>query len=275
MWMTGRETTRVLMAALLWAIVSISVSAQTSPAATQGSKTATRAEHTSPKPQGESMIQHGGLKLTEGEKLLAEGSRKAILNTGISAPYFEKHFRLVRVFDKMGDRRVVWKFNVNEYEATVNDAVGFYTDGGKRVDVNSVTGTLAATHEIQKTITRREAERAMRACIGEFTDGGVTYAAYGGVSPRATLMLNGSSVVKPPTSAEKRREAERREKEEREREARERRAKKNSRDKKRPPVDVEEEEDEGRKLPVIYVGVVDLETGKCIKGRALAGPPQP
>ena len=210
----------------------------------------------------------GAAKLTESEQGLVAGSRLAVLNAGLSGDYFDRHFRLARVVDKAGDRRVVWKFTVNAYQAIVNDAVGFYTEGGRRVDTHSVSGLLAAAHEIEKTITPREAERAMTACIGPHTDGGVTYAAFG-APPRATLMLNGSSVVKPAGGAEKR-SAERR----REREERERKARRKSRGSKKPAADEGEEEDEG-KQPVIYVGVVNLETGKCLKGRAVAGPPQP
>jgi hypothetical protein len=210
----------------------------------------------------------GAAKLTESEQSLVAGSRLAIVNAGLGGDYFDRHFQLARVVDKAGDRRVVWKFTVNDYQAVVNDAVGFYTEGGKRIDTHSVNNLLAAAHEIEKTIAPREAERAMRACIGPYTDGGVTYAAFG-APPRATLMLNGSSFVKPAGGAGQRRAQMRREREERERKAR-----RKSRGHKQPPADEGEEEDEG-KQPVIYVGVVNLETGKCLKGRAVAGPPRP
>jgi hypothetical protein len=203
--------------------------------------------------------------LTEGEKRLADGSRKAILRAGISAPYFEKHFRLVRVFDKTGDRRVVWKFTVNEYAAIVNDAVGFYTDGGKRVDVNSVATSLASAHDITRTIPRKTAERIMRRCIGNFGNQAVEYRAFG-TSGAAVLLLTAQSVAAPKVIVS-RAERERREREERERQKR----KEERRRLQEQGVMTMPDEDDEKGRPKIVLGMVNLETGKCTKGTGIAG----
>lgn len=151
------------------------------------------------------------------EKSLVAGSRAAIIKTGISGAYFDSHFRLANVVDRTGDRRVVWRFSVGGYEATVIDSVGFYTEGGRRFDTHSVAGTLTSTEDITRTITRRRAEAAMRRCIGPFTDPQVEYRAHGEAG-RAALLLTASRVVPaPPESRAARARREREEREARER----------------------------------------------------------
>lgn len=49
---------------------------------------------------------------------LEQSSRKAIIETGFSEAYFDKHLRIVATFDKPGDIRVVWRFSLNGYEGT-------------------------------------------------------------------------------------------------------------------------------------------------------------
>lgn len=220
------------------------------------------------------LAQSDAAKLTEAGQRIARGSRSAIISLGISEGYFDEHFKLVSVVDAPGDRRVVWKFSIGEYETIVSDSLGFYTDErGRRVEVYSVANTLSAAHEIKRTIPRRRAERVMRACIGEYANGTVVYGAQG-LPRRATLMLTASSIVKPTprASAKERREKERREKERRERAERERRAGGKIPGRESRPAGAERDESEEERAPV-YVGVVDLETGKCAKGRNVVTAP--
>jgi hypothetical protein len=56
-------------------------------------------------------------QLTASEQTLVDGSKQAILETGISEPYFKTHFKLLNVIDKPSDRRVVWQFSINQYPA--------------------------------------------------------------------------------------------------------------------------------------------------------------
>jgi hypothetical protein len=77
--------------------------------------------------------------LTASEQTLVDGLKQAILETGISGAYFTAHFKLLNVVDKPSDRRVVWQFSVNQYEAVLNDAIGYYTEGAKRVNTCACT----------------------------------------------------------------------------------------------------------------------------------------
>jgi hypothetical protein len=200
-------------------------------------------------------------RLSEAEERLARDSRAAIVAQGISAPYFDAHFKLFKVSDAQGDRRVVWRFEVNGHAAFVNDTVGYYTDArGRLVDTHSVASALPAAHDITRTISRTRAERIMRACIGRFEGGAVVYRA-AGLPERASLIFTASSAphrTRRESSAE------------REREEREASAKKGQ-----PPrqTDVIEEGDNEGGEPV-YLGAVDLETGRCTRGRGVADHPR-
>src|SRR5947209_2141651 len=108
-------------------------------------------------------------RLSEAGEKLARDSKAAIIAQGISEIYFDAHFKVLKVVDAPGDRRIVWRFEVNGHEALVNDTVGYYTDARGRVfDTHSIAGALPAAHDITRTISRRRAEQLMRACIGRF-----------------------------------------------------------------------------------------------------------
>lgn len=200
--------------------------------------------------------------LNDSERALVEGSREAIIKTGLSAAFFDEHFRVASVVDRAGDRRVVWRLSVNGYEASVNDSIGFYTEGARRVDTHSVAATLNETSDITRTIPRRRAEAIMRLCIGRFLDPRVEYRAHG-AGGRAALLLTAHSLVP------RRREARvRGELEERERRGRARAGGSQASDE----VGSEDEEGEG---PVVVLGAVDLVTGECTVGYGQAGPRPP
>lgn len=205
--------------------------------------------------------------LTASERALVAGSREAIIGTGLSPSFFDSHFRVARVVDRAGDRRVVWRLSVGGHEAAVNDSVGFYTEGGRRVDTHSVAATLSETHDITRTITRRRAETLMRRCIGRFRNPQVEYRAHG-AGGRAALLLTAHSLV-----PRRREERGRGELEEREREARERRARAQTGGSRE--LDEVETEDEGGEGPVVVLGAVDLVTGECTFGYGQAGPLPP
>ncbi|MDT7781411.1 MAG: hypothetical protein QOC99_3923 [Acidobacteriota bacterium] len=209
-------------------------------------------------------------ELTVAEKVIVQGSREAILKSGITEPYFDNHFRVERVFNNPGDRRVVWRFSVNGYEATVSDTLGFYTEGGKRVDTHSVASTLPSTSDITRTITRRQAERIMRRCIGKFTNPHIEYRAHG-ADGRAALLFTAQNIMAPPTGRG-RAARERREREERE-EREVRAGAQGQAGGGGHQLDViEAEGNEWKRRPVILLGAVDLVTGKCMMGRAQSTP---
>lgn len=157
-----------------------------------------------------------------------EKSKRAIIETGISEAYFDKHFKLVKTVNDPADRRVEWLYSVNEYEAQLVDAIGFHATGGKRVFVHGIKNQLYATHEIVKTLRLERARRILRSCIGKFEAEAVIYRTLT-VPGKARLYLTGRSIPE--------------------------------RERNQKPKATEGEE-EGQFL---YVGFVDVETGKCVK----------
>jgi hypothetical protein len=215
--------------------------------------------------------------LNASERALVAGSREAIIKTGISAAFFDEHFRVARVVDRTGDRRVVWRLSVGGYEATINDSIGYYTEGARRVDTHSVASAIPTTNDITRTITRRRAELLMRRCIGRFINPQVEYRASGS-DGRAALLFTAHTLV-PRRREEHEREGrghearERKEREEREREERARRERAQTGG--AQSSDQVEAEDEGDEGPVIVLGAVDLVTGECSIGYGQAGPLPP
>lgn len=198
-------------------------------------------------------------QLTPSETVLVEGSKQAILATGISEPYFKQHFKLLRVVDKPSDRRVMWQFSVNEHQTVITDAVGYYTQGGKQVDTHSVAKELGQTSEIHRTVTRARALRIMKSCIGPFDTPSVTY---GPVEGRAELLLVAAARVpgeKNKSEREKKREREREERDKRKASA--------------AGTDyIESEEEDAEGGTPITLGAVNLRTGKCTRGAAISSP---
>ncbi|HEY0764974.1 MAG TPA: hypothetical protein VGD61_21525 [Pyrinomonadaceae bacterium] len=199
-------------------------------------------------------------KLTDSEQTLVDGSRKAIIDTGISEPYFNTHFKLLNVIDKPSDRRVAWQFSVNQYQAVLNDSIGYYTEGAKRVDTHSIAKSLGQTTEIQNTIPRARALRLMKSCIGNFENPAVEY---GPVDGRAALLLTAHARKRVESNSERERERER---------AREEREAREKRKARAAGTDVvESEEDEGESKPLLF-GAINLQTGKCTKGAGVIAP---
>ena len=206
-----------------------------------------------------SLFAPGQSTLTKSEAALVEGSKQAILATGISESYFNTHFKLLSVVDKPSDRRVMWQFSVNEHQTVVTDAIGYSTQGGKQIDLHSVGKALGQTSEISRTVTRARALRIMRSCIGPYETPSVTY---GPVDGRAELLLVAAARV-PAEKSKSEREKER----EREREER------NKQKAVTAGIDaLAKEEEEGEGGAPIMLGAVNLRTGKCTKGAALSSP---
>jgi len=193
-------------------------------------------------------------KLTDAQSAMVADSRRAIIATGVSEEYFDRHFKIVKVVNQPGDRRIVWEFSVNGHVTNLSDVLGYYTKDGKRADTHSVVSTLRRMTEIEKTISRSAANRIMRQCIGAYAHPAIEFVTMGN---EARLVLTAESARKT---------ARHNEKEEREREARERANK--SQNKQGADV-IENEGDNG---PPIVTGTVDLQSGKCTQGRLTTTP---
>lgn len=167
---------------------------------------------------------------SKADQEMAADSKKAIIETGISEPYFNEHFRLLKVVNEAGDRHIEWKYSVNEYETLLVDDVGYYTsDKGQRVDVHSIKNELFSAYDIKKTIPRSKADAALKSCIGEHKDAVVVYRSLKAPG-KARLYLSARS--KTPFEGEE---------------------------------EKEKEKETEREIEGIFfnVGFIDLETGKC------------
>ena len=197
-------------------------------------------------------------KLTSAEELLVQGSKDAILATGISAEYFQTHFKLLKVVNQPADQRVTWQFSINEHNVLINDSIGFYTAGTKRVSTHSVAKALGQTTEIQRTLTRARALKLLQSCIGNFENPTVHY---GPVNGQAQLLIVGYKRARVESKSEREKERER------EREKREKqKATAAGTDL------IESEEEEGGNAPPLILGAINLQTGKCTRGAGLTSP---
>jgi hypothetical protein len=196
--------------------------------------------------------------LTEAEKVLVEDSMKAIIETGMSESYFRSHFKVFRVVNQPADRRVMWEFSLNGYQAIIKDSIGSYMHGQTRVDTHNISQTLGKTNDITTTIARPRALSLMKKCIGSFSEPSVQYTPMNG---RAELLLvaSASSRVGDRQNAETR---------ERENEEKKKALKKST----QPGNDeIESEEEETKVRPVIF-GYINLQTGKCTRSAGVASP---
>ena len=182
-------------------------------------------------------------------------SKKAIIETGFSEKYFDEHFRLVDAIDKTGDLRVVWRFSVNEYDASVIDSIGYYTEKQKREYVHSIKNTLGSTRDISKTIPKPRAAALMSSCLGKYAGEAVVLMRLSPGEP-ASLYLTAHSVPATVKTQSKERPDQ-------------------ESDKKGGYSDAKNDQPEREpriKGPQIYFGYINLETGKCARGRAAVMP---
>jgi hypothetical protein len=249
-------------------IFAFAASGQTTQAHAQGKQPSSRHEIMTKSTTGQmpkTSDAHVELKLTDEEARMVQGSRAAIIDAGFSAGYFDAHFSLSRVVNASNDRRVLWRYSLGEYNTVVNDTLGSYTDAkGRRIDTHSARTTLRGAHDVLHVIPKRRAERIMRSCIGAFKTGAVVMQA-DGAEGRTALVFTAISIPKP-------RRADRAEREERERRERTKKeASKGARGQTQRDV-LEEDEGEGDGEP-LYIGSINLETGRCVKGEAIADHP--
>jgi hypothetical protein len=195
--------------------------------------------------------------LSASEQLLVAGSRKAIIQTGITAAYFDTHFKLIEVINKPSDRRVSWRFTINEYQTIIQDSIGYYTQGSEHFYTHAVAARLGQTSEIKKTLKKARALRSLRACLGSYLTPSIEY---GAIDGQAQLMLVAHS-------SKRRSEREMEAEEKREREKEQAAAKLGS-----SATDTIESEGEENDRPPSIMAAVNLQTGKCTKGLGVIAP---
>lgn len=201
------------------------------------------------------VAQAGTIQRSADERELIKSSRQAILETGFSESYFDQHFKISRVFNKPSDTRILWKLSVNGYQVEVNDALGYYTGAqGEKVYTHSIKNTLGATRDITKTISRRKAEALLWSCLGGFTNPAIVLMRLA-PGEKASLYLTAHSITRRPKVPFER----------------DRKAGSDKSAKSDSQVDQPEREDT-EKRPPLYVGYIQLESGRCSKGQAIATP---
>lgn len=196
-------------------------------------------------------------KLTPSEEALVQGSKTAILSTGMSEEFFQTHFKVLRVVDQPADRRVTWQFSINEHNVVINDSIGYYTEGTERIDTHSIAKALGQTTDIERTLSRARALKILQSCIGSFDNPAVHY---GPVNGQAQLVMVGYKRARVESKSEREKERER------ERENREKQKATAA------GTDLIESEEEEGKSPPLILGAVNLQTGKCTKGAAVIAP---
>lgn len=197
----------------------------------------------------------GSLQLqnTLNEDDIARSSRQAIIETGMSDHHFDEHITLVKVVNKPGDLRVLWKYSLDSYAVTLNDSIGFYTTGNhKQVYVHSIKDILRSTHDIKRTISRSRATRLMTSCIGKHAGDTVVFLKLSD-STYSTFYLTAHSL----TSARTRDDRER--------------SRKGGDETSRASGGRDTLESEDIQKP-LKVGYINLETGRCTQGEAVVAP---
>lgn len=273
--MNRKSLSLIFALALMLACVSAQASAQETtppavaattqrPVRSQRAKTQRRVSRKKAVPVAPSVKETPMPELSAEASKLVEGSKRAVLATGISEPYFKQHFRLVRVMDKPGNRFVEWKYSVNEYETLLTDSVGYTTIEGKRVNIHSIGSTLGSTSDINKTIPKRQAQRIIKNCIGQYSDDTVIFQPLWS-SNKAKLYLTAMSAVPTTAAAPVVKKVD---------------AASSTPTATAPPPTAKtpapSSEDmphsKGRDVtprPPFWIGYVNLETGECIKGRGV------
>jgi hypothetical protein len=258
----------VSLSVVVIVVLAFAASGCSSLARAQGRQPSPRREAVAKSPKGlaqKAVDASNDMKLTDEESRMVKGSRAAIIEAGFSESYFDAHFRLNHVVNSPNDRRILWRFSLGEYNAVVGDSLGFYIDEkGRRIDTHSARATLHSAHDVLHVIQKWRAERIMRSCIGAFTNGAVVLQA-DGADGQTALVFIATSMPKP-------RRKDRAEREERERRERAKKKRTEGALGQAQRDVLENEDDEGDGEP-IYIGSVNLETGRCTKGQAVSEHP--
>lgn len=109
--------------------------------------------------------------------LLVQESKETILRYGFSEDFFDTHFTLEFFSDDIhvpGGPRIIWKFTMGDYVATVGDALGYRRDGDTLTYIHGIapaqTLELPIFSDFEDVLSKSEADTLMRSCIGEFTE---------------------------------------------------------------------------------------------------------
>ncbi len=134
---------------------------------------------------------------------MVQESKLEIIASGMSPEYVEAHFSVANMIDEDTEKKVIWWFTIGEYKIEVIDLVSWTQDAnGNIVYTHAIRQEWGNTRNIEKVISPAEAEQAMRACIGEFTEVSFRFTAFDLPGSASPWMIAKSTQPAPGGSAE-------------------------------------------------------------------------
>jgi hypothetical protein len=130
-------------------------------------------------------------------------SKLEIIASGMSPEYVEAHFSVANMIDEDTEKKVIWWYTIGEFKIEVIDMVSWNQDGsGNIVYTHAIRQDWGTTRNIEKVISKMDAENAMRACIGEFTEVSFQFTAFDLPGSASPWMIAKSTQPAPGGSAE-------------------------------------------------------------------------
>jgi hypothetical protein len=130
------------------------------------------------------------LALASEERRIAEASRRVIVDAGLSSAYADAHVFFDRVLRDGEEWVVQWRFSDGDRIVPLIDRI---TAGSGATLAHSLASQLGRAHDLTNVIPASQANSALRACIGEFEQPIVRFAATIVDGP-ASLTLTARSV---------------------------------------------------------------------------------
>jgi hypothetical protein len=114
-------------------------------------------------------------------------SKLEIIASGMSPEYVEAHFSVANMIDEDTEKKVIWWYTIGEFKIEVIDMVSWTQDASGNIAYNhAIRQDWGTTRNIEKVISKMDAENAMRACIGDFQELSFRFTAFdlpGSASP--------------------------------------------------------------------------------------------
>lgn len=130
-------------------------------------------------------------------------SKMEIIASGMSAEYVDAHFSVAEMVDEDKEKKVIWNYTLGEYKIIVVDQISWTQDASGNIQyTHAIRQEWGNTRNIEKVISSAEAEQAMRACIGEFTEVSYRFTAFDLPGSASPWMIAKSTQPAPGGSAE-------------------------------------------------------------------------
>jgi hypothetical protein len=105
-------------------------------------------------------------------------SKMEIIASGMSAEYVEAHFKVVEMIDEETEKKVIWRYQIGEYQIEIIDLVNWNMDAQGNIQyTHNIRQEWGTTRNIETVISSAEADQAMRNCIGDYEGSVLKYTA--------------------------------------------------------------------------------------------------